>query len=426
MNIETGRIDYSHIPWPAARLLGSKTGIVRTLLHYLPDRSDPAVFYSTAIESDITELASGDGAGSLEAGGTGIDLLSSRMRTLGEAAERYCLHFPGTAGLIDASHVDLDQSTDRVVPFDYIDVFDPEARDQVGLRRITPTTSIQWQLGTNLLTGNDVYVPAQWIWLAGTGATTRWYPTTSSGSACHGSVQAALSGAITERIERDAVMRTWYRQVTPTAVEIDEESHLHTLDLTRFESAFRRIRFLELESPVDVPVAGCVATDCRDRAPKFVMGGDADPSFSSALQGALLETAQSWAYLKDLVVRNRRREIDPGRIYNLEDNLLYYSFPAQFPHVAFLLEGPVKRYRPDGDEQPSPSARLGRLLRALRQADMTPIAVDVTTRDVEEVGLSVVKVVIPELLDLSLPSLPPVRHPALAGRDITDKPHPYP
>ena len=86
MNIGLTVDDRSPIPHPMNRLLGSKTGIVRTLQHYLPDRSDPRVYYTTAVEPDMARLTSVPEAGSLDAGGTGFAMRESRLRAIGEAA----------------------------------------------------------------------------------------------------------------------------------------------------------------------------------------------------------------------------------------------------------------------------------------------------------------------------------------------------
>lgn len=417
------------IPTAAARLLGSKTGIIRTLIHYLPDRSDPSVFYTTAVESDITTVGAVSEAGSLDAGGTALEHEASVMRAIGEAAERYCLYFPDPDAFVDASHDELVRSDHAVVPFETIDVFDPDRCDAVGLGTVAPDTDLRWYHGVNLLTGDEVLVPAQQVWLSDEAiGTTRWYPTTSNGTACADTLAGALIGAITERIERDAVMRLWYKQRTPEQFELAPESPIASLARDRFETAHRRIRFLDLGGPTGVPVVGCVAVDSRQRAPKFVIGGDADLSLTAAMRGALVETAQSWAYLKDLIAQGRDRSIDAEHIYNLEDNLLHYAVPDRFPAVDFLLGGEVVSRPSEGSQHSadSDSTRLGRLLGALERAGATPIAVDVTTRDIADVGLRVARVVIPELVDLSLPSLPPVGHRALAGHAITDKPHPYP
>lgn len=424
LRLETG--DDPPIAHPINRLLGSKTGIVRTLLHYLPDRSDPAVYYTTAVESDVATLAGIQTAGSLEAGGTALTLSDSRLRTLGEAAERYCLHFPDSSAMVTARYRDLDRSTRPVVGFEYLDVFDPERLEHIGLDRITPNSDLAWQVGTDLLTGDEVLVPAQLVWLTISGSVSRWYPTTSNGTACAPSLEAALVGAITERIERDAVMRTWYRQLTPTQIRLDPDCSLADLVSSRFETAHRDVHFIEFESPVDVPVIGCVAVDRRDRPPRFTIAGDADLAVDRAMKGALVETAQSWAYLKDLVANERDRHLDPDHIYSLEENLLYYALPEQSEDVAFLLDGERTHPPPLTDVPEDPSSVLGRLLEVLDRAELTPIAIDVTTRDISEVGLHVVRVVIPELLDLALPSLPPVSHPALVGHRLTTKPHPYP
>lgn len=429
MNLDLDIGQRPELPFPVTRLLGSKTGIVRMLLHYLPDRADPAVFYTTSVETDIAAIRGTDAVGSLDAGGTGLTLLDSRLRALGEAAERYCLYFPDTDRLVDASHSSLARGGATAVPFEYLDVFGPEGLDRAGLAAVDRDSELRWQAGIDLLSGERVLVPAQWVWLAdAVAAGTRWYPTTSNGTACAPTLAGALVGAITERIERDAIMRTWYRQRSPKQVRLPPDDTLARLAADRFETDFRQVRFLSIESPVDVAVGGCVAVDERDRAPKFVIGGDAALSGREALRGALLETAQSWAYIKDLLTSEAGRSIDPKRIFDLEANLLHYSKPAQFDDVQPLLAGPITGIGSLGGDEGAmdESTELGHLLARLDQAGMTPIAVDVTTRDIEQVGWRVARVVIPELLDLSLPSLPPSRHPALVDHDLTEKPHPYP
>ena len=69
---------------------------------------------------------------------------------------------------------------------------------------------------------------------------------------------------------------------------------------------------------------------------------------------------------------------------------------------------------------------LGACLDRLADADCTPLAVEVTTPDVREVGIRVVRVVVPELVPFPPASLRPTDHPALAETDLPEMPHPYP
>jgi ribosomal protein S12 methylthiotransferase accessory factor YcaO len=69
---------------------------------------------------------------------------------------------------------------------------------------------------------------------------------------------------------------------------------------------------------------------------------------------------------------------------------------------------------------------LAHCLDALADAGCTPIAFDLTTRDVRDVGLAVTRVFVPELVPLTLPFALPSNHPAFDGQELTDQPHPFP
>ena len=58
--------------------------------------------------------------------------------------------------------------------------------------------------------------------------------------------------------------------------------------------------------------------------------------------------------------------------------------------------------------------------------EATPIGFDLTTPDVQELGMSVVKVYIPELVSLSRPSYPPRRHPRFENDELKERAHPFP
>lgn len=415
------------LPPRVRRLLGGRCGIVTGLLQYLPDRTDPAVFYSTGIETDVGRLAGTDAAG-LEAGGTGLECATSLLCTLGEAAERYCLYFPDRDVIVEGSHAEVG-ARHATVDFEYIDVYDPERRARMGLNPLTPETPIHWQPTRNLLTGETVFVPAEWIWLGAIDpATERSLPTTSSGCACGPSRAMAALGALEEYIERDAIMRTWYQLRAPRPTALPPDAETASIVDDRLDADRLDCRFFEIDGPTGFPTVGCAMVETRERAPKFAVGGAHALDRHDAYLGAFLEVAQTWVYLKDLVLREPEADIDPEHIYNLEDNLRYYAQPDRFDAVEFLIERDPPTAPPALGRRPgmTPAAALHAHLDRFAAEGFTPLAVDVTTRDVRSVGFSVVRVVVPELVGLSLPSLPPVRHPDFAEEPLTGRPHPYP
>lgn len=56
---------------------------------------------------------------------------------------------------------------------------------------------------------------------------------------------------------------------------------------------------------------------------------------------------------------------------------------------------------------------------------MTPIAVDLTPKDVRDLGMYTAGVFVPELVEMSLSETPPVNHPRIETV-VTDLGHPFP
>lgn len=419
------------VPPNARALIGETTGLVRGIRHYLPDRADPQVFYSSATVPDVAFLADIGTDLDVEAGGTGLDLADSVMSAVGEMVERYSLCFPRVDNLVEASYDEMVDRGRHVPEFDYLDVYSTVGDAEVGIEPFAPDVAVQWYEGTDLLTGDGVYVPAQLLWFGVPDRfdSLRYFLASSNGAAAGGSPKRALLGSLYEVIERDAVMTTWFRRASTKAVDLAAWPEVEDVRTDRIDTAFRRADLVEFESPTGVPVVGCAITDRRDRPPKFVLSGSCSLERRSAYLDAMVEAAQSLAFVKDRMAADDSDVggIDPGRIYDLEDNLLWYAQPDQFEDVRFLLDGEGGVV--DDDERrsfDSVDEELVECLDRLGDTGATPIAVDLTTDEIRDLGFYVTRVVVPELVDLALPSLPPDTHPRLSDTELTEKPHPYP
>lgn len=413
-------------PPQARRLLGDTTGIIRNLLWYLPDRTDPDLYYATAIEADL-EPSVGNVVGSLDAGGTGLTRRAAFLSALGEAAERYALYLPDTDRMIMATYHEM-AGQYEMLPKRYLDIFDAGALARTRLSPVRPTVEMAWYPTTNLLSGDRVYVPAQLVWLASAhDGDALYFPTTSNGTACGATPMAALRGALSEYIERDGIMRAWYTQRPTRSIDIESVPGIEPLLRDRFAAEGFNVRCFEAPSPLGSPVVGCAIVNSQHRPPKVGIGGDFSIGRKTAYESALIEAAQTWAYVKDLAAAGLDiPSIDPGEIYNLTDNLRYYAAPAQFDDLeGFLGLGPTK------DSQLTPGSMSDKdavetILSRCQQADVTPLAIDVTPPDIRDVGFTVIRVILPELVPLCLPSLPPSNHPTFNNTNLTRAPHPYP
>ncbi|WP_276299187.1 YcaO-like family protein [Halorussus lipolyticus] len=407
------------------RLVGTKTGLVSNLAHSSLDRSGPRARVGSVDHADLGWLGAGHTA-DIEAGGKGLDARATLTGTLGEFAERYCLHWPREEALTEGSH---DEMADRgeVPDFEYLTAYgqdDLGPDDPEWLAPLSRETTLPWVAGTNLLTGEESYVPAELVWNRA-GKLTE-YPRavvgTSNGAAAGPTLESALLSGLYEVVERDAFVTTWCEQTPPPRVDPDAVPELADRRDRLLPGDHRSLSVFEYDGTVDVPTYGAAIVDDRERFPKFAIGGSADFNPIAAATDAMVEAAQAFPYLEHVRAEYDLDAIDPTSIWNFTENTLLYARPENFDRVSFFVAG---------EETTLPEAQrvedeLATCLDRLDAAGCTPVAVEVTTPDVREVGIRAVRVVVPELVPFPPSSLPPTEHPQLADVDVPEMPHPYP
>jgi ribosomal protein S12 methylthiotransferase accessory factor len=135
----------------------------------------------------------------------------------------------------------------------------------------------------------------------------------------------------------------------------------------------------------------------------------------------------------------RRRATQPGEVLGVVAGALE-SGPLDRRHrFDFLLEGPRPVRTPSDLPRPGPAEQpLAWLLDRLHRAGCEVVAVDLTTDEARQVGASVVRVLVPELMPLSFahrarylahPRLyaapAAMGHPVLDEADVNPLPQPF-
>jgi ribosomal protein S12 methylthiotransferase accessory factor len=449
------------LPPDATQLVGRIAGLVDELAFYVPQRTAPDVVKTSVAPNDVDELLETP-AGSWATGAAGFDVEACAISAVGELCERYCV-YQASGDCFVGSYDELTNDGEPTVDFEYLDVLDRERVEQIDLLNpVTKRDEFRWTRGLDLLTGEEVAVPAQLVYaLPDVGeSAARRFVGTSNGCACGQTATDACARAILELLERDGFMRTWLTQTSPDRIDVgslagDNESPIDRL-LRRVEGPNRSCHLVSYDGPTDVHTVGAVVESTDGSTPSFVVGGGAGIEASDAIEDAVAECAQMWITTRQRLARGRTPPDTVADVLNLSDNVLYYADPDNRDETSVLLEGPRKRLDrlrrgdeggggdecgdehgdegADGDEWGGGDGGSGRnadrdrldvLLSELDDAGLTPLAFDLTTRDLRDVGWHVVRVVVPELVDLTPPSLLPRRHPAFEDVETTTKPHPF-
>jgi len=406
------------------RCLGPIAGLVTELSFRQSDRS-MGEFAITELRTAAVDgsILGADGESiDLTVGGGGETVSEATLTSLAEFLERYSMYWP-VEGRRIATHAELREDDEAVVDLAPLTAWDKQALARAGFEPVEEDTPVEWVRGTGLATGRDVQIPADMVAFT-PGEEGGRFPSSTSGNACGSSLAGALTRSLYEQVERDAVMRTWYQGTIPERLDISTCEELAQFR-RRITPDGYQLHVLDLPTPTDCWAIGTVLVNEVDRVPKFRLFAGAHRTLAGALRDALTETAEGLLQTKYRLAAGDMpdEDIDIESVYNFDDNVQYYMRPAQFQRVAHLADGDLRTV---DCKATTPDLDLDRALAAVGAGnETTPIAVDLTPPDVRELGMYTTAVYVPELVDMALPGLPPVDHPALSHVETT-APHPFP
>jgi ribosomal protein S12 methylthiotransferase accessory factor len=212
--------------------------------------------------------------------GKGLTWEHARASALSEAAELWAAERPPAAGLVHGAQRELPQAW---------------APGLLAEPRLwSPDLRIAWTHARELHAGRDVLVPAQAVYCPPRGgpplgpAVCRW---SSNGMGAHPRRGPAVQHALLEACERDQLARALPQGWTPRAIAARK------LDVARLP-LWQQLRDAKLEAHVfdlsgRMPVAGALLVDLEEGPIPLTAGYACALTPQAAVQGALLEAAQS-------------------------------------------------------------------------------------------------------------------------------------
>jgi ribosomal protein S12 methylthiotransferase accessory factor len=194
---------------------------------------------------------------------------------------------------------------------------------------------------------------------------------------------------------------------------------------------------VDVTADVDYPAVVAAAIDRSGRGPAATFASAASLSPQGAALGALEELAQCVPWVRGLLSTRGTDELpSPGESSTVEDHVLWPAAAEHLPLVEFIVGSRETRSLAD-----MPDASSGDVLADIRtsvaklaESGYEVVIVDVTSPDIEEIGLKVARVLVPEMQPLyfgrgleriSPRVCPPGSDPA-ATLPGTLTPHPFP
>jgi ribosomal protein S12 methylthiotransferase accessory factor len=236
-------------------------------------------------------------------------------------------------------------------------------------------------------------------------------PSTSTGMACHPSLTVAMLTGLFEVCERDAFAIAWLNRLSLPRLRFSARSRFGA-ELERIVAGGGRVEFVDLTNDLGVPVVLAKLERMLLGRPLVTVGLAARTTRTEAARKALMEAASEYRRLHDELTSPAATVWQPAeRFANVSDfpwHSRVYVEPAMQPRLAFLTASPREEIV-DDEEAPAASANVTLAASACRLADrgVDVLAVHLTTRDVAELGLHVVKIMAPQAVPLNPHHLAP-------------------
>ena len=378
--------------------------------------------------------------------GSGRSREHARCAAIGEAVERYSACFSDDAPSVVATARELG---DEVVAPARFALHTPAQHAEPGFpyAPFDDETPVAWIDAWSLSRDEPAKIPGQLAYLTWQlrPGERRIAVATSSGLACHTSVEEALLRGLLEVLERDAFMLTWRARLSWPLLCWEPESRLGWFERRVLRPTGLTTAALDLSTVWNVPCVVAVARASVGGDAPLGVGAAAAASVEEAAEKALDEAVRvrSWASVLRGLDPAGEAVTGPDAIQTFEQHVQFYAYERNAPAVDFLDGSPERRPASEISALAgaTPLEKVRALCGRLARRGYEPYAVDVTAPDVGAAGLCVLKVVVPELCALDvehgaryLGSARLLEEPARLGfhgaplseDELNTDPHPFP
>jgi ribosomal protein S12 methylthiotransferase accessory factor len=401
--------------------MDAETGILSFLALLTAQPDEPPLFVGMAQYTDVRRLQprrissrqweraarqKADGLSAVSGGplasnfssGAGLTQDVALWATVGEACERYAMHYVAPADELFATE---DELPCEPIPCDELVLHSREQYARPGFRFEPYRRGVRrhWAPAVELGRKREVFVPVElFSGVHSSGNDAQICGSYSTGCAAGPTYERALRGGLYEVVERDAFMFYWMTRASPPALSLQRlrpflPSSLEVLmDFPRVDIALRWLR-----TDVALPCIGCFVRPAHGRG--FAVGAACHCDWRIAAEKALVEAFHTLNWTVDLD-RWRKAPLPVNEVADFPDHVRFYLEPERHDDLQFLVsgndDGTDAFLAAFGESVPT----LAESVDGLAKLGYRTVAVDRTGEDLESVGVYVTHVIVPGLQPL--------------------------
>ena len=401
----------------------------------------------TSMLPDYHKILLGDNAEvNYHLSGYGIYRDEAIIRLLGEGVERYALF---TANLYFeeklkyASYNQLKEKyPNNVIPFAYVKIYSDEDCNKLNslgiLENITEDDILSWVLLPSLFDREkEYYVPAQNFFLSHIIRREKkekvFIGGFSKGSASHKNIKLALKSAITEIVECDACMIKWYTESKVKEVVIDDDVLNETIN-TILRDIDYKIRVFDYTIDKKLGyVFTVMLINKNEKSPYIVVGASSGLNPKKVIYRAFMEALAILTLNINgpLSMPADYLETKYQKTYlNLDSNVNYWaSLDDKDKKLKFINSKVTEKIELRKYKNLEENTDLEYLFNGLYNISKYAVYLDITPIEIADKDLHVMRVYVPELVQMSMPAFPYSKHPRIiknGGISNNEFPHPLP
>lgn len=392
-----------------SRLISSKVGLIKAVGHGLYHAQDPVTLSMGIVGPDLSRFS--DILNPTKAGGGGEDVEMAMAATIGEAAERYCMLFYDKNEMVFATHREVEADAPPPELLRLYSQEQVERQNATGgrLSFFTEDSKINWVWGYSLTSKRPRLVPASLVYMNyafddGEAVIGR---NASSGLAAGYTLEEAILTGLYEVVERDAFASCWLHRKVGPRITVDDPG-LQQMLTERYHADHPSVDFRIFDITLDIPIP-CIFAIMRRPAefgPALCVSSVTRLSPKDLIRKGLREVGQGLPYIRYLAPQLKDWEPAPDHsdltsfdhhcmLYNVRPELVpdALAFCDEMEEEILFSQIPDRSTgRVKGD--------IEHCVEALRRCGKEVIVTEITTQDIGDVGLRVVRVMIPGLVPL--------------------------
>jgi ribosomal protein S12 methylthiotransferase accessory factor len=389
----------------AFRLISKKTGVIKEIQEASIEEDDPLIFQYAIVITDTSRFSLVKCPERI--GGAGLTREKAIAAAIGEAFERYCGSFYDYKSFIFSNYEDLKENA--VHPEEFILFSDRQYKEQKGhhhYHKFTEKSKINWTWGYSLIEKKPKLVPACFVYLPYFFEEKEVHigPTISTGASCGNSLEEAILYGIYECIERDAFAISWLNKLPLSGIDLLSSNNNKIKKIFRENFQVSNIEYSICDMTLDLEIPSFIALNIGDSNYGTLVGIGCATRLNpeEALQKVLIEVGQNRPFLRYLIKNSPvwKSKSDFSDIINFDlHGQLYTRQPELIPVLDFIRYPTSKKKIEEVKNKSSNNVYrdIQTCLDIFKKKNFDVIVVDITTRDIAEVGLKVVRVIIPKL-----------------------------